>query len=74
MANRFGCVSLNFPFIYLGSMVVDNMDIIDSLKEVVKKLTSKLTDWKAKSLSIGTRLTLVKAFLGSLPTCNTVKI
>lgn len=41
---------------------------IDSWKEVEKKVMAKLSSWKAKTLSAGGRLTLVKFVLGSLLT------
>ncbi|KAL7599579.1 hypothetical protein Lser_V15G26444 [Lactuca serriola] len=37
-------------------------------KSIIDKFSSKLSVWKAKSLSFGGRLTLIKSVLGSLPT------
>lgn len=38
------------------------------MKGVVNKLKKKLSSWKARTLSSGGRLTLIKAVLGNLPT------
>lgn len=43
------------------------MNQVKSWKPVVSKFSSKLSLWKAKSLSIGGRYTLVKSILNSLP-------
>ena len=43
------------------------MTRIESWKEVVDKVASRLSKWKMKTLSIGGRLTLTKAVLGSIP-------
>ncbi|GKA76845.1 RNA-directed DNA polymerase, eukaryota, reverse transcriptase zinc-binding domain protein [Tanacetum coccineum] len=56
------------PFEYLGLMVGENMTRLNSWKCVVDKVTSKLSNWKAKTLSIGGRLTLIKSVLGAIPT------
>ncbi|GKE52387.1 hypothetical protein Tco_1487543, partial [Tanacetum coccineum] len=42
--------------------------LFDGLLEVVKKVSNKLSFWKAKSLSVGGRLTLIKSVLGAIPT------
>ncbi|GJZ33112.1 RNA-directed DNA polymerase, eukaryota, reverse transcriptase zinc-binding domain protein [Tanacetum coccineum] len=66
-ANRIGCGILKTPFSYLGSKVGGNVCRICSWDEVVDKLIARLSKWKMKTLSIGGRLTLLKAVLGSLP-------
>ncbi|GJT31587.1 RNA-directed DNA polymerase, eukaryota, reverse transcriptase zinc-binding domain protein [Tanacetum coccineum] len=66
-ANRIGCGILKVPFIYLGSRVGGNMSRIRSWDEIVEKLIARLSKWKMNTLSIGGRLTLVKAVLGSIP-------
>ena len=40
---------------------------IKSWDEVMEKMVSRLSKWKMKTLSIGGRLTLLKAVLGSMP-------
>lgn len=37
-------------------------------KGVIDKMSARLSDWKSKSISIGGKITLIKAVLGSLPT------
>ncbi|GKB69895.1 putative reverse transcriptase domain-containing protein [Tanacetum coccineum] len=48
------------PFTYLGVKVAANMARINLWNDVIEKVTSKLSKWKAKSLSVGGRLTLFK--------------
>ncbi|GJX87567.1 RNA-directed DNA polymerase, eukaryota [Tanacetum coccineum] len=45
-----------------------NMLRLNSWSDVVKKMPNKLSTWKAKTLSIGGRLTLLKYVLGAIPT------
>ncbi|GKA38197.1 RNA-directed DNA polymerase, eukaryota [Tanacetum coccineum] len=66
-ANRIGCGVLKAPFAYLGSKVGGNMSRIKSWDEIVDKMVDRLSKWKMKTLSIGGRLTLLKAVLGSMP-------
>ncbi|GKA58999.1 RNA-directed DNA polymerase, eukaryota [Tanacetum coccineum] len=68
LANSFGCLATNLPFAYLGVKVGANMTRINSWQEVIQKVTSKLSKWKAKALSVGGRVTLIKSVLGSLLT------
>nr|GEV22513.1 RNA-directed DNA polymerase, eukaryota, reverse transcriptase zinc-binding domain protein [Tanacetum cinerariifolium] len=68
MADSFGCLGNNLPLTYLGVKVGDNMERVNSWIEVVKKVSNKLSSWKAKSLSVGGRLTLIKSVLGAIPT------
>ncbi|GJW49120.1 reverse transcriptase domain, reverse transcriptase zinc-binding domain protein [Tanacetum coccineum] len=66
MANRMGCLSGRMPFMYLGIPIGLNMKNIDSWNGIVEKFKTKLSHWKARSMSCGGRLTLVKSVLGSL--------
>ncbi|GJY20523.1 RNA-directed DNA polymerase, eukaryota [Tanacetum coccineum] len=68
MAENFGCISNNLPFTYLGVKVGANMMRLNSWSDVVKKVSNKLSNWKAKTLSVGGRLTLLKSVLGAIPT------
>nr|GEY14256.1 RNA-directed DNA polymerase, eukaryota, reverse transcriptase zinc-binding domain protein [Tanacetum cinerariifolium] len=68
MAVRYGCIATTLPFTYLGVKVGANMKRISSWDVVVNKVTSKISTWKAKSLSVGGRLTLIKYVLGAIPT------
>ncbi|GKC00351.1 hypothetical protein Tco_0986487 [Tanacetum coccineum] len=66
-ANLIGCSILYSPFNYLGVKVGSNMSRISSWDDVVSKVSSHLSKWKLKSLSIGGRLTLLKSVLTSIP-------
>nr|GFA21609.1 RNA-directed DNA polymerase, eukaryota, reverse transcriptase zinc-binding domain protein [Tanacetum cinerariifolium] len=67
MAENFGCISNNLPFTYLGVKVGANMMRLNSWSDVVKKVSNKLSNWKAKTLFVGGRLTLLKSILGTIP-------
>nr|GFC43640.1 RNA-directed DNA polymerase, eukaryota [Tanacetum cinerariifolium] len=68
MAAMFGCSASKLPFSYLGVNVGANMKRVSSWDVVINKVTAKLSSWKAKTLSVGGRLTLVKSVLGAIPT------
>ena len=68
MAEVLGCGVADLPFSYLGVPVGCNMSRVNSWKPVVDKFKAKLSTWKARSLSVGGRLLLLKAVLGNLPT------
>ncbi|GKB48218.1 RNA-directed DNA polymerase, eukaryota, reverse transcriptase zinc-binding domain protein [Tanacetum coccineum] len=57
-----------FFFYLLGLKVGANMMRLNSWSDVVKKVSNKLSNWKAKTLSVGGRLTLLKSVLGAIPT------
>lgn len=63
-----GCCEGNFPFTYLGVPVGANMHVKKHWKPIVDKFKSKLSVWRASTLSFGGRLTLITSILGSLPT------
>ncbi|GJS84445.1 RNA-directed DNA polymerase, eukaryota, reverse transcriptase zinc-binding domain protein [Tanacetum coccineum] len=67
VAASLGYANDYLPFIYLGLLVDKRMRYRDGWNAVIKRFRNKLTCWKAKSLSIGRRLTLIKSILGSLP-------
>nr|GFB17147.1 RNA-directed DNA polymerase, eukaryota [Tanacetum cinerariifolium] len=69
-ANRIGCSVMKAPFQYLGIMVGGNMSLVKEWGESIAKLKKKLSKWKLKTLSVGGRLTLLKAVLGSTPIYN----
>ncbi|GJR66845.1 RNA-directed DNA polymerase, eukaryota, reverse transcriptase zinc-binding domain protein [Tanacetum coccineum] len=66
-ASRMGCLAGNMPFTYLGMPVGCNMKRIKFWEVIEEKLTKRLGNWNAKTLSFGGRLTLVKSVLSSLP-------
>ncbi|GJW17533.1 hypothetical protein Tco_0024969 [Tanacetum coccineum] len=67
MARWMSCSMGEFPFTYLGLPIGDRMSCIKAWRPVVEKFKNRLADWKARSMSFGGRLTLVKSVLGSLP-------
>ncbi|GJZ21484.1 RNA-directed DNA polymerase, eukaryota [Tanacetum coccineum] len=68
VARLIGCEAAKIPFNYLGVVVGDHMSHSGAWNKVVDRLVSRLSNWKAQTLSIGGRLTLIKSMLGSLPT------
>ncbi|KAJ0497883.1 hypothetical protein HanOQP8_Chr13g0484851 [Helianthus annuus] len=67
MANRIGCKSSNFPCMYLGLTLGANMNRLANWKPVLDEFDKRLSLWKASVLSIGGRLTLLKAVMEALP-------
>ncbi|MDV3199462.1 MAG: reverse transcriptase family protein, partial [Sweet potato little leaf phytoplasma] len=68
LADKLNCRSGSLPFTYLGLQVGANMNRIKSWDPVIQYFDSRLSKWKAETISIGGRCTLVKAVLDSLPT------
>ncbi|XP_071694260.1 uncharacterized protein [Rutidosis leptorrhynchoides] len=67
MARLYKCKVGSFPFIYLGLSVGGKMNKLENWNSVIDKFTKQLSDWKARTMSFGGRLTLVKSVLKSLP-------
>ncbi|GJU72871.1 putative RNA-directed DNA polymerase, eukaryota, reverse transcriptase zinc-binding domain protein [Tanacetum coccineum] len=67
MASTLKCTPGSLPFNYLGLPVGANMSISCHWSPIIEKVQKRLSSWKARCLSIGGRLTLVKSVLGSLP-------
>ncbi|GJY76394.1 putative RNA-directed DNA polymerase [Tanacetum coccineum] len=70
MARWMRCSTGEFPFTYLGLLIGEHMSGIKAWRPEIEKFKNRLADWKAKSMSFGGRLTLVKSVLG----CNTTKL
>ncbi|KAK1422642.1 hypothetical protein QVD17_17928 [Tagetes erecta] len=67
MAGILSCKSGKIPFYYLGLIVGANMNKVSSWQVVMDIFDKRLADWKARTLSIGGRLTLMKSVLETLP-------
>ncbi|GKA06302.1 retrovirus-related pol polyprotein from transposon TNT 1-94 [Tanacetum coccineum] len=66
-ASVIGCEPAKTPFKYLRVLVGSKMARIHSWDGVIDKVVAKLSKWKANTLSIGSRFTLIKSVLSSLP-------
>lgn len=55
------------PTTYLGLPIGGNSSRLATWEPVINRMNLKLASWKGKMLSIGGRLTLIKASLSSLP-------
>ncbi|KAJ9560001.1 hypothetical protein OSB04_005161 [Centaurea solstitialis] len=66
-ATGVGCLGETLPFMYLGLPVGASMHKLCSWRPIMEKVRSKLALWKARTISFGGRLTLVKSVLGSTP-------
>ncbi|GJU81763.1 putative RNA-directed DNA polymerase, eukaryota, reverse transcriptase zinc-binding domain protein [Tanacetum coccineum] len=67
-ASTLCCQPSSFPCSYLGLPIGANMNKSSNWNAIIEKFQKRLTSWKAKNLSIGGRLTLIKSVLGSLGT------
>lgn len=67
MASLMGCSAGTLPFVHLGISIGANMKLVKHWSPIIKKFKEKMSSWKAKNLSFGGRLTLVKSVLGHLP-------
>lgn len=66
LASSIGCQPSHFPCTYLGLPIGANMSKNANWSPLVDRFLNRLSNWKAKSLSFGGRLTLTKSVLGSL--------
>ncbi|XP_071734461.1 uncharacterized protein [Rutidosis leptorrhynchoides] len=67
LANWLGCSTSSLPITYLGLPIRLSMKSSNAWGPIFDKFEKRLVDWKAKSLSYGGRLTLIKSVLSSLP-------
>ncbi|XP_022003012.1 uncharacterized protein LOC110900430 [Helianthus annuus] len=67
-ATILGCDRGSLPFTYLGLPVGSKIGVVRNWKPVIERFESKLSTWKARILSFGGRMTLIKAVLDNLPT------
>nr|GEW06688.1 putative RNA-directed DNA polymerase, eukaryota, reverse transcriptase zinc-binding domain protein [Tanacetum cinerariifolium] len=66
-ASSIGCSIMQNQFKYLGLQVVECLSRSKAWDGIILKLRSRLSKWKAKTLSIGGRFTLLKSVLGASP-------
>nr|GEX65261.1 RNA-directed DNA polymerase, eukaryota [Tanacetum cinerariifolium] len=66
-ANFIGCSTFSTPFNYLGVKVGISCSRSKFWEDVLVKISSRLSRWKIKTLSIGGCYTLTKSVLSSLP-------
>ncbi|GJV05640.1 RNA-directed DNA polymerase, eukaryota [Tanacetum coccineum] len=76
-ASLIGCSILTAPFNYLGVKVGNNMSRINSWDDVISKVSSRLSKWKLKLLSIGVREVALKVLykrLYALEMCKSISV
>eukprot|EP00268_Persea_americana_P008169 TRINITY_DN13144_c0_g1_i12.p1 TRINITY_DN13144_c0_g1~~TRINITY_DN13144_c0_g1_i12.p1 ORF type:complete len:489 (+),score=85.97 TRINITY_DN13144_c0_g1_i12:613-2079(+) len=67
LANIFGCKAVTLPSTYLGLPLCGGTSTNSLWSPVLERMEKKLSLWKAKYLSLGGRVTLIKAALTNLP-------
>nr|XP_043619754.1 uncharacterized protein LOC122591558 [Erigeron canadensis] len=67
-AAMFKCKEGSLPFTYLGLQIGGNMNRVSNWNFLFDIFEKRLTSWKANTLSMGGRVTLMKVVLESLPT------
>ncbi|KAJ0479839.1 putative RNA-directed DNA polymerase [Helianthus annuus] len=67
LAKVIGCKSDSTPLTYLGIKVGSNMNRINNWANIIEIFDKRLSLWRAKTLSMGGRLTLINSVLESLP-------
>lgn len=67
MAYKLHCLAKNIPFMYLGLSVGENLKRRINWKAIEEKISKKMNGWKAHTLSMGGRVTLIRSVLNNLP-------
>ncbi|GKA50242.1 hypothetical protein Tco_0743315 [Tanacetum coccineum] len=68
MASVIGCGVAKLPLKNLGVSVGCNMSRCSNWNAIIQNFSSKLSLWKARLLSVGGHLSLIKSVIGNLPT------
>ncbi|GKD67985.1 hypothetical protein Tco_1322075 [Tanacetum coccineum] len=68
LASILCCQPSSLPFTYLGLPIGANMNRSCNWKPIIDKFHNRLSSWKARSLSFGGRLALLKSVLRALGT------
>lgn len=66
VARSMGCGFDSILFVNLGVRAGHNMNQVNTWSSIIDKFCSRLAGWKAKCLSFGGGLTLIKLVLGSV--------
>lgn len=66
-AQLMGCIPSRFPLKYLGMPLSNKKLTKDQYLPLITRMENKLATWKASSLSIGGRVTLINATLTAMP-------
>ncbi|GJQ98880.1 putative RNA-directed DNA polymerase [Tanacetum coccineum] len=67
LAQKNNYIEDKLPFTYLGLPFGSSMRNVKNWNPVIQKFHNRLSDWKAKNMSIGGRVTLIKSVLSHLP-------
>ncbi|KAK1419821.1 hypothetical protein QVD17_29183 [Tagetes erecta] len=67
MGRRLNCITSDLIFKYLVFQVGTSMNFSRNWNDVKVKVKNRLSSWKSKVLSIGGKIALIKAVLGSIP-------
>ncbi|CAN1266288.1 LINE-1 retrotransposable element ORF2 protein [Linum perenne] len=68
LAEAFGCELASLPTCYLGLPLGDRVPSCPSWAPIIDRVEKRLSNWKARLLSYGARLVLIKSVLACLPT------
>lgn len=66
-AGLLGCKVENWPLSYLGMPLGGNPQSLSFRDPVVERVQKKLATWKRNHISLGGRITLIKAALANTP-------